>query len=373
MPPKLLLVGGGTGGHAGPIIALYNQLIKDDSDMDITIVGSGTPEEMYFYKDLKNYLVIKSGKLHRYLTTKNIIELSKAIIGFAQSISLLRKIKPDYVFSKGGHVSLPIVRAAILLNIPYSIHESDISIGKTNLVFSKKADKVFVCYPLKYFPQVKKEKLVQSGPILREGYEIGKTGEKKHFGFKDDKPVLLLTGGSQGSLKLSETFIEIVPKLLKDFNIIHQAGKHSIEISREFKSKLTEEEKRGYYLTEMLSKIDSIDYMSEALDLANIVITRAGSTILEVAVKSKPMIIIPWKDAAQNHQDKNAEYFATNKAAIIIKENELRSETLLKTVEDLWKDEEEREKIITNISKLFPNNGVKIVAREIIERLKAGK
>lgn len=372
-PKKLLLVGGGTGGHAGPIRALYDQLLKDDPSLDITIIGSGSMEEKHFYQDLKKYSQIKSGKLHRHLTARNIIELPKTIIGFVQSISLLRKIRPDYIFSKGGHVSIPIVRAAHLLKIPYSIHESDIVIGKSNLWLSKKADKVFTCYPKDNYPKTLENKLVQSGPILREGYEISKTGEKKHFGFPDDKPVILLTGGSQGSLKISKTFIEIVPKLLNDFNIIHQAGKHSIEISKDFENKLNAEEKKSYYLTEVLSKTGEVDFMSEAIDLSTIVITRAGSTILEIAIKSKPMIMIPWKDAAQNHQDFNAEYFLKNKAALVIKENELNPEKLLKTVIDLWKNKEEQASIVSNTAKLFPKDGVKIIAKEIIDRLEAGK
>lgn len=360
-----MLVGGGTGGHAGPILAIYQELKKIQPGLPIHVVGVGSEEEKYFFSGLPLYHKIKSGKLHRYFTLKNITESAKFCLGFIESIVLLLSVKPRLIFSKGGYTSMPLISVANLLGIPYFLHESDIEMGRTNKVMSKNAKKVFVCFPVEYYSGIDRDKLVWSGPILREDIGTEKDA-KKIFNFTRSNPVIFLTGGSQGSLSLTKSMIAIAPKLLGKYSIIHQAGKHSIKIAKEFWSGLSAENKQNYYLTEFLSIKNNVDKMWEAIKAADLVITRAGSTIAEVAIMGKPMILVPWKHAAQNHQLKNAKYLVKHHAAVMIEEEEFSSETLLGAINAVFSKKDHDNK---TVSEVFPKDGVKKICDEIIKEI----
>ncbi|MCX6808644.1 MAG: UDP-N-acetylglucosamine--N-acetylmuramyl-(pentapeptide) pyrophosphoryl-undecaprenol N-acetylglucosamine transferase [Candidatus Berkelbacteria bacterium] len=368
---KVLLVGGGTGGHAAPILAVYQRLRQADPSLKLIVVGSGGEIEAPFYSNLPDYRVIRSGKLNRYFTFKNISEFCNLSIGVIQSIQMLRREKPRMIFAKGGHVSLPIVLSANYLKIPYFIHESDIEMGKANKTMSRDASRVFVGYPAKYYPEIDQEKLVWSGPLLRENYENKVSVSPSYFGFKTDKPCILITGGSQGSLHLSEVFVGSAKDLLKKYNIIHQAGKHSIDLAREFEKSLSEEEKGSYYLCDFLSVNKDRDMMALAMNLADLVITRAGSTIMELAILGKAMILVPWKHSAQNHQTLNADYLTSNGGAVSIDDDELNSESLSKIIEEMFAhDRLKLKEVSTKAKQLFPHDGTKIVCDEILKEIK---
>lgn len=356
----IVLVGGGTGGHAMPIRSLYDKLIETKPALNIVVVGVGGATEEKFFGSIPNYKKIKAGKLHRYLTLKNIIEPFKFVWGFFQSILIIWQNKPELIFSKGGFVSMPMIFAARVFGVPYSIHESDSIMGVANRTMVKSAQKVFVTFPVELYPKELQLKMVWSGPILRKEFESIK-GEQADFEFNTKKPVILLTGGSQGSYNLSDVFIKIVRKLLPDFNIIHQAGKHSIALTEKFRESLGSEEKESYYITEMLGAGENDNWIA-ALNIADLVIARAGSTIVELSIKGKPMILVPWKDSAQNHQVKNAQFLKKKDAAVVIEEGELTEESLLRAIESLWQDKEKLKLLSKNASAIFPDkNSSKIV------------
>ncbi len=360
-----MLVGGGTGGHAGPILAIYQELKKTQPNLSIYVVGVGSEEEKHFFDGLPLYRKIKSGKLHRYVTLKNIVESLKFSYGFVESIFLLLSLKPKLIFSKGGYTSMPLISAANILKIPYFLHESDIEMGKTNRIMSKKAEKVFVNFPTKYYPGIAQQKLVWSGPILRHFADTGKD-PKAFFKFSESRPVIFMTGGSQGSLSLTKGLIDIAPKLLEKYDIIHQAGKHSIEIANKFWSKLPPEDKKHYYLAEFLSIENDTDMMWEAIKAADLIITRAGSTIAEAAILGKSMILVPWRHAAQDHQLKNAQYLVESNAAVMIKEEAFTPATLLSAIDVAFSKKDHNGK---TISEVFPKDGVAKICDSIIKEI----
>lgn len=361
----IMLVGGGTGGHAGPILAIYQELKKKQPNLSVHIVGVGSEEEKYFFAGLPLYHKIKSGKLHRYLTLKNVLEFVKFGFGFIESIALLVSTKPKLIFSKGGYTSMPLISAANILGVPYLLHESDIEMGRTNKMMSKNAKKVFVNFPIQYYAGIGQDKLVWSGPILREETD-GDKNTKLFFKHSGQRPIIFLTGGSQGSLSLTNALIEIAPRLLDKYDIIHQAGKHSIEIAKKFWLGLSVEEKQHYYLSEFLNIEKGVDTMWAAIKAADLVITRAGSTIAEVAIIGKPMILIPWKHAAQNHQLKNAQYLVENDAAVMIEEDTFTSEALLSSINTVFAKKDHN---AGDASEVFPKDGVAKICDYIIKEI----
>jgi UDP-N-acetylglucosamine--N-acetylmuramyl-(pentapeptide) pyrophosphoryl-undecaprenol N-acetylglucosamine transferase len=366
---KILLVGGGTGGHAGPIAAIYWELKKQSPDFSFCVVGTGTPEEKPFFEGIDELKTIESGKLHLYLTLKNLVESRRFIRGFFQSIQLLKAEAPDLIFSKGGFVSLPVVLAAKCLKIPYYLHESDIVMGKVNRLMAKGAKKVFVSYPLNFYPFLQARKMIWTGQIMRSFTTGQDNSGLKYFGFNNTKPVIFLTGGSQGSTHMSENFIKIAKKLLEKYNIIHQAGKHSIEISQEFYKSLSPTERNDYFLTAFLGIEKGVDMMAEAIKAASLVITRSGSTIIEMAEMAKPMILIPWKNAASNHQEENAKYLTDRAAAVMITDDELSPERLLSEIESLLSNQAKLKELGESARKLFPRDARLKICEILIKEL----
>lgn len=366
----ILLVGGGTSGHAAPLYAIYKKLQEKNPDLKIVAVGVGTREERVFLDKIPNYRKISTGKLHRFLTLRNISEALKFIQGFFQSISILLYEKPAIIFSKGGFVAFPLISAAKLLSVPYFQHESDMEMGRANKSMSKRAKKVFVSFPDRFYPNISSRELIFSGPILRPGFEESKEAEKKYFGFPDDDPIIFLTGGSQGSLNLSNNFLGIAQDLLNNYNIIHQAGRHSIEVCRQFQKSLSPEKSKKYFLTEFLEIDTEKDRMNESIEVSDLIISRAGSTICELAVKGKPMLLIPWQHSASDHQNKNAKFFSENNAAVVLNEKELSPEKLLEQINNIFSgDRKALNEISVNAQKLFPTNGVDIICEEILKNL----
>ena len=221
---KIILTGGGTAGHVTPNIALLPGL--KEADFDITYIGSYNGIEKQLLKEQKiPYYGISSGKLRRYFDIKNFSDPLKVIKGFGQSIRLMRKLKPDIVFSKGGFVSVPVILAAKFCHVPSIIHESDLTPGLANKLAIPNAAKVCCNFPetLKYLPE---EKAVLTGsPIRSELLTGNKENARRLCGFTKEKPVLFIVGGSSGSKFINDTIRGLLPELLKTYQVIHCAEK----------------------------------------------------------------------------------------------------------------------------------------------------
>ncbi len=321
---KIVLTGGGTAGHVTPNIALLPSL--RENLFEISYIGSykGIEKELIEAENIP-YYGISSGKLRRYLDLKNLSDPFKVIKGLGQSLRLLRKIKPDIVFSKGGFVSVPVVLAAKLRHIPVIIHESDITPGLANKIAIPSARKVCCNFPetLKYLP---KEKAVLTGsPIRRELLSGNPKNAISYCHFSQNKPVLLIIGGSTGSKVINDAIRVQLPSLLKKFQIIHLCGKGNLD------NNLIHTE--GYAQFEYISQ-----QLKDMFALADIVISRAGANaICELLALHKPNILIPLSAAAsRGDQILNAKSFEKQGFSYVIEEENLSADTLQTAIETVF-------------------------------------
>ena len=321
------MTGGGTAGHVTPNIALMPAL--KEAGYDIHYIGSynGIEKGLIEAQNIP-YTGISSGKLRRYFDLKNISDPFRVIKGFGQAFSLMHKIKPDIVFSKGGFVSVPVVLAAKTCGIPAIIHESDITPGLANRIAIKGARKVCCNFPetLKYLPA---DKAVLTGsPIRRELLKGNGDAAYTLCKFPSErKPVLLIIGGSLGSKAINEAVRKILPELLKDFYIIHLCGKGNLDESLIGTVGYAQFEYANAELTDMLA-------------LADLAISRAGAnSICELLALHKPNILIPLSAAAsRGDQILNAKSFAKQGFSYVIQEEDVTDEVLLEAVRKVYAD-----------------------------------
>ena len=322
---KIVMTGGGTAGHVTPNIALMPAL--KDAGYDIEYIGSYNGIEKNLIESLGvKYHGIASGKLRRYFDIKNFSDPFRVIKGYGQAISMMRKIKPDVVFSKGGFVSVPVVLAAKFCHVPAVIHESDITPGLANKIAIKGAKKVCCNFPetLKYLPS---EKAVLTGsPIRKELFNGNPQNALKLCNFPNhDKPVLLIIGGSLGSKIVNEAVRKILPELLDNFYVIHLCGKGNLDNSLTGTIGYAQFEYANEELTDMFA-------------LADIAISRAGAnSICELLALHKPNILIPLSAAAsRGDQVLNAKSFKKQGFSYVIEEENLTESTLLDAVKDVY-------------------------------------
>lgn len=324
MSKKIVLTGGGTAGHVTPNIALLPELMK--AGYEVHYIGSKDGIEKKLIEDYDiPYYGVSTGKLRRYFDLKNFTDPFRIIKGFAEAKSALKKIKPDVVFSKGGFVSVPIVRAAASLKIPCLIHESDITPGLANKLCIPVADVICCNFPetLQYVPA---DKAVLTGTPIREELKEGSRRKGLELcGFNDLKPILMIIGGSQGAKAINEAIRANLDSLLKDFQIVHLCGKGNLCETLLNTS--------GYKQFEYLK-----DDLKDVFAAADIVISRAGANaICELLALRKPNLLIPLPTSgSRGDQILNAASFEAQGFSMVLKEEDISSETLLASVQELY-------------------------------------
>lgn len=325
---KIILTGGGTAGHVTPNIALLPGL--READFDITYIGSYNGIEKQLLKEQKiPYYGISSGKLRRYFDIKNFSDPLKVIKGFGQSIRLMRKLKPDIVFSKGGFVSVPVILAAKFCHVPSIIHESDLTPGLANKLAIPNAAKVCCNFPetLKYLPE---DKAVLTGsPIRSELLTGNKENARRLCSFTKEKPVLFIVGGSSGSKFINDTIRGLLPELLKTYQVIHMCGKGNIEAALDRTA--------GYKQFEYIGK-----ELNDIFALADLVISRAGAnSICELLALHKPNILIPLSaNASRGDQILNAQSFEKQGFSVVIEEEIITPDKLLNIIHETYKNKD---------------------------------
>ena len=307
---KVVLTGGGTVGH----VMLNKLLIPGlfNRDVEPVYIGSkkGIEKEIISATSIK-YFNISSGKLRRYISIENGKDLFKVIKGVFDARKILKREKPEFVFSKGGFVSVPVVLAARSLNIPVYIHESDITPGLANKIASKFATKIFVTFKktLDYLPTDKSEYL---GPVIRDDLRRGYS----RIGYEmteinPEKPIILIMGGSLGSKAINQFVRDNLDTLLEEWQIIHLCGRgnHISSLGKE-----------GYRQYEFVKR-----ELPHLIKISDLVIGRSGSNaIYEFLLNEKPMILIPLPlSQSRGDQVENAEYFKEKGYAEVIQESEL--------------------------------------------------
>lgn len=365
----VLLVGGGTGGHFLPIYRIYQKL-KQNQSFRTFVVGSKSDLEIRLFNGNSDYIFLKTGKLHRVLTVRNLFEFIYLCFGFFKSLAIILSLRPEVIFSKGGYVALPLIVWARILKIPYLVHESDIAIGSSNRFVASGAKKVFSGFPVNNYPKKFRKKMFFVGQI------VDSKGEKSHkagfdFGFDNNKPVILVTGGSQGAKNLNSHLLDALEILLAKYNVIHQTGELDYQRVINFRSKLGGILKSSYFVTDYLSQKNGIDMMKEAFVNADLVVARAGATtIAEIALYKKPMILIPYKHASLDHQRKNAEFMKKEKAAVVIVEDDLNEKRLRAEIEDLIGNKKKIDELTKKAFTIFPSTALDDIVMAIKEEVK---
>ena len=324
MSKKIVLTGGGTAGHVTPNIALLPSL--KEAGYEVFYVGSYNGIEKKLLADYDvSYHGISCGKLRRYFDPKNFSDPFRVIKGFSEACRIIREIKPDVLFSKGGYVSVPVVRAAASLRVPCIIHESDMTPGLANKLCIHSAAKICCNFP-ETFDILPPEKAVLTGSPIRSELATGDRAKGLELcGFSDSKPVIMVIGGSLGASAVNEAVRDALPELLKDFNIIHICGTGKMD-----NMLLTTP---GYKQFEYVK--DDLRHLFAAADL---VISRAGANaICELLSLNKPNILIPLSaKSSRGDQILNAESFEKQGFSIVINEDDLITRLLVDKVHELY-------------------------------------
>ena len=320
---KIVMTGGGTAGHVTPNIALFDSLQKDG--YEIHYIGSyeGIEKGLIEHKKIP-YYGISSGKFRRYRSWKNLTDPFRVLHGFFQARRLLGRIRPNVVFSKGGFVSVPVVMAAKTRHIPVIIHESDLTPGLANKLAMPSATKVCCNFP-ETLPYLPKEKAVLTGsPIRQELLHGNKQAAKDFCGFTGDLPILMVMGGSIGSVYINNAIRGCIDTLLTKYQIIHLCGKGNIDESLK--------DKKGYAQFEYIS-----ENLPDLFAAADLVVARAGAnSICELLALHKPNILIPLsRNASRGDQILNANSFAKQGFSAVLEEEEVTSEKLMATIDDV--------------------------------------
>ena len=323
---RIVLTGGGTAGHVTPNMALIPNL--QEAGYDIQYIGSydGIEKDLITGIDIP-YHSISSGKLRRYFDVKNFTDPFKVMKGYLQASKLLKQLKPDIVFSKGGFVSVPVVLAAKHRHIPCIIHESDMTPGLANKLAIPSATKVCCNFPetLNYLPNGKA--VLTGSPIRQELFQGNKERGLSFCGFTSDKPVILVIGGSLGAVAVNNAVRESLDELLKHFQIIHLCGKGKVEPSLQ--------QKQGYVQFEYIKK-----ELSDLFACTDLMISRAGANaICEILSLRKPNILIPLSAAAsRGDQILNARSFEKQGYSFVIEEESLTKESLVQAVQTVYEN-----------------------------------
>jgi len=320
---KIVLTGGGTAGHVTPNIALLPKL--KELDYEIHYIGSYEGIERRLIEDYEiPYYPISTGKFRRYFDPKNFSDPFRVIKGLAQARKILKEIKPDIVFSKGGFVSVPVVRAAASLKIPCIIHESDMTPGLANKLCIPVAEKVCCNFPetLSYLPE---EKAVLTGSPIRDELSKGnKIAALNLCGFRANRPVIMVIGGSLGAANVNKAVRDALPRLLEDFQVVHICGKEKVD-----NLLLTTP---GYKQFEYVKS-----ELKDIFAMADLVISRAGANaICELLALQKPNILIPLKSGSRGDQILNAQSFESQGFSMVLDEDDMTTDSLLDAVHHLY-------------------------------------
>ena len=328
MTKKIVLTGGGTAGHVTPNIALLAGL--KERGYEVSYIGSyeGIEKDLIKAQGIP-YYGISSGKLRRYFDLQNFTDPARVLKGIREAGSLMRSIAPDIVFSKGGYVSVPVVLAAHRRKIPVIIHESDMTPGLANKLSFSSASAVCCNFPetVPYLPRGKA--VVTGSPIRPELLQGDRERGLKFCGFDGKKPVLMVIGGSLGSVAVNNAVRSVLPRLLENFAVIHLCGKGNLDSSLEGTA--------GYAQYEYIS-----GELPDLFAAADLVISRAGANaICELLELRKPSILIPLPaSASRGDQLLNARSFAKAGYSIVLEEETITPDLLLETVNRLWNDRE---------------------------------
>jgi UDP-N-acetylglucosamine--N-acetylmuramyl-(pentapeptide) pyrophosphoryl-undecaprenol N-acetylglucosamine transferase len=359
-PYRLIISGGGTGGHIFPAVAIANTFRERYPDADILFVGAQGRMEMTRVPEAGYKIVgLWISGLQRKLTLSNLLFPVKMIVSYMKARAIVKQFKPHAVIGTGGYASGPIMIAATRANIPSLIQEQNSFAGLANKQVANKVSKVCVAYDgmEKYFP---KEKIVFTGNPVRKDILSTDTKREKgisHFGFSGNVKTLLIIGGSLGARTINESILAGIGKLGEaQIQVIWQTGKGYFET---YKSRL------GSYDTKKIRVQDFVREMDLAYAAADVVISRSGAlAVSELCIAKKACILVPSPNVAEDHQTKNAKALADKDAAILIPDKDANTRLVDEALQLLF-DDSRTEKLRANIAKLAKPNATEDIVNEI--------
>ncbi len=368
---RILLTGGGTGGHIYPLIAIVSQIkkkiqTKGLEEPEFLFIGPKNKSTLESFKNLGiPCRFVLAPKLRRYWSIKNFLDFFKLPVGFLQAFWWIFVWMPDITFGKGGYGSVASVLVSWVYRIPIILHESDAVPGLANRALGVFSNRIITSFPKtsRYFFSSKKTILI-GNPIRNEVLEASKEKAFRTFGLRPDLPVLFITGGSQGAQRLNEITLEVLPKLLKKCQIVHQCGSENYDwIKKDVEIRLNKEQQQDYHFYPFLK-----DEMRQAYAAADLIISRCGAnTLAEIATLGKPSILVPLSSAAYNHQKENANYFRETEAAVVIEEENLRPHLFQKQIFDLLENPVLLQTMGERVKKLAKPDAAERIAEETLK------
>ena len=340
---RIILTGGGTAGHVTPNIALLPRL--KELQYDVHYIGSynGIEKELIEQFGIP-YHGISSGKLRRYFSVQNFTDPFRVVKGLGEAKKLVKILKPDVIFSKGGFVSVPVVMAGKRRHVPTFIHESDMTPGLANKLSIPSATKVCCNFPetLEHLPAGKA--VLTGSPIRQELLSGDRFRAREFLGFQSDKPVILIIGGSLGSVAVNDAVRSVLPELLKTYQVVHLCGRGKIDESLKGLE--------GYAQFEYIK-----EELKDLFALTDIVISRAGANaICELLALHKPNLLIPLSaSASRGDQILNARSFERQGFSVVLEEEELDKDILLASINRLY---EHRDSYIEAMKKSSQQNSI---------------
>lgn len=365
---KVLMTGGGTGGHVYPAIAIANTIKKNIPDAEIAFVGTpkGIENRICRAEGYEVFHVEVKG-ISRSLSPSNIKALYLALVSPSRAKKILKEFKPDVVIGTGGYVSWPIIKAAVSEGIPTLLHESNVYPGLTVRKLQDKVDRVLLNFEetSKHLKKADAKDLLCVGNPLRGGFEtVTKSEARRRLGIPENAKVLLSYGGSRGSQRLNETVVETMRLMSEkgsDVIHIHSTGDiGAAEFRESFK-------KYGLEKNSNIKVHEYIHNMPDTMAAADVVVCRAGAmTVSEISMMKKAAIFIPSPNVVDNHQYKNAKLLADNNAAAVIEEKDLTPKKLVSEIERFINDPENRRDIEENVFAFSNLSANRLIYDEII-------
>ncbi|MEX2052190.1 MAG: UDP-N-acetylglucosamine--N-acetylmuramyl-(pentapeptide) pyrophosphoryl-undecaprenol N-acetylglucosamine transferase [Candidatus Paceibacterota bacterium] len=368
---KIVFTGGGTGGHFYPIVAVaqkVNKIIDEENILGAKlyyISDSPYDKEMLFENDLI-FEEIKAGKRRLYFSLKNFSDMFRMFLGTLNALYKLFAIYPDVVFGKGGYASFPVIFAARILRIPVMIHESDSAPGRVNNWGGRFARRVAVSFKeaAMYFPE---KTVAWTGHPIRT--EIEHTASAKealqYFKFESSIPVVLILGGSQGAELINNTILDALPRLVTNYQVIHQTGVRNFKMVKDQSDVvlLDNSNKTRYTCMPFLNPLS----MKMASGAASIIISRAGSALFEISAWGVPSILIPITRTNLDHQKKNAFSYARAGGCTVIEEMNMTANILCSEIERITNDANLMAKMSENANAFNKSDAAKKIARELVD------
>ena len=350
---KIILTGGGTAGHVTPHLALIPRLMEKGYEIHYFGTEDGIEHTMMNHVEGVTYHSVKSGKLRRYHDWKNFTDPFRVLAGAVKARREIRKLHPAVCFSKGGFVAVPVVWGAWRSHVPILCHESDLTPGLANKLSAKFATRIVTTFPECAEALGEKAEMVGT-PMRPELFAGSRETGREIAGFTDDKPVLLMTGGSLGAQSINKVLRESLDDLLPDMNIIHICGKGNLDQNLLHTP--------GYAQFEFVT--EELPHLFAAAD---VVLSRAGSNSLcELQALKKPMLLIPYPmGASRGDQIVNAESYRKRGLALVLNQDQMNKETLVQAIHELF---EKKDQLTEALEKAPGINGTERVL-ELIEQI----